>query len=135
MRNGHETMGMRQKWVGMVVLLVALLVTSAAPGDAWRGGRGFRHGGRGFFRPHVVFSIGPYWGAPYWGPYWGPYGYSSVVVTPLPQVYVQPAPQTSAPPPQAQPSWYYCEAPQGYYPYVQQCPGGWRPVTPTPPSP
>jgi len=30
-------------------------------------------------------------------------------------------------------SWYYCEHPQGYYPAVQQCPEGWRPVTPPPP--
>src|SRR2546428_12259210 len=30
--------------------------------------------------------------------------------------------------------WYYCANPQGYYPYVQQCPGGWRPVAPTPPD-
>ena len=73
MRNGHKATGLRQKWVGMVVLLVALLVTSAAPGETWRGGRGFRHGGHGFFRPHVVFSIGPYWG-PYWGPYLPPSG-------------------------------------------------------------
>lgn len=28
---------------------------------------------------------------------------------------------------------YYCEEAKAYYPYVQQCPGGWRQVTPTPP--
>jgi len=138
MRNGHEATGMQQKWMRIVVILAVLLVTSTAPGQAWRGGHGFRHGGHGFFRPSIVFPIGPFW-APYWGPYWEPYGYPAVVVTPPPQVYVQPAPQTSVQPPpaqpSAQPSWYYCEDPQGYYPYVQQCPGGWRPVAPTPPSP
>ena len=145
MHNEHGATGRRQKWIGMVVLLAVLLVTSAEPGYAWRGGRGFRHAGHGFrhgrhvfIRPHVVFPIGPFW-TPYWGPYWEPYGYPSVVVTPVPQVYVQPVPPTSVPPPPApqpaQPSWYYCEEPQGYYPYVQQCPSGWRPVAPTPPSP
>lgn len=29
-------------------------------------------------------------------------------------------------------SWYYCQDPQGYYPYVQQCNGPWQPVPPTP---
>ncbi|MBI3265029.1 MAG: hypothetical protein HYZ58_18030 [Acidobacteria bacterium] len=125
---------MRQKWLSIVVILVALLVTSAMPGDAWRGGPGYWHGARVFIRPHIVFPIGPFF-----APYWAPYGYSSVVVTPPPQVYVQPAPPTSVQPPpaqpSAQPSWYYCENPRGYYPYVQQCPGGWQPVAPTPPSP
>ena len=151
MCNGHKATGMRQKWLGIGVILVALLVTSAVPGHAWRGGHGghgFRHGGHGhwhgwhgYYRPSVVFSVGPYW-APYWDPYWA-YGYPPAVATVPPQVYVQPAPQTPAQPgleqspvqPYGQPSWYYCDDPQGYYPYVQQCPGGWRPVAPTPPSP
>jgi hypothetical protein len=25
-------------------------------------------------------------------------------------------------------SWYYCQNPPGYYPYVQNCKGQWRPV-------
>jgi hypothetical protein len=111
-------------------------VTSAVPGDA-RSGHGhqgfghgrhhFGHGGHGFLGPRFGVSI---W--PYWDPYWTPYG-SPPVVTPPPQVYVQPAPEAPVQPPPAQSSWYYCENPPGYYPYVQQCPGGWRPVAPTPP--
>ena len=31
-------------------------------------------------------------------------------------------------------SWYYCNNPPGYYPYVQQCRGPWRAVDPTPPG-
>jgi hypothetical protein len=27
--------------------------------------------------------------------------------------------------------WAYCQSPQGYYPYVTECPGGWLPVAPT----
>jgi len=40
------------------------------------------------------------------------------------------------PPPSSTPSqyWAYCQDPEGYYPYVQDCPGGWIPVVPTPPA-
>lgn len=30
--------------------------------------------------------------------------------------------------------WYYCEDPQGYYPYVQHCRVPWQPVPPAPPD-
>ena len=30
--------------------------------------------------------------------------------------------------------WYYCQDPQGYYPYVESCPSGWTRVIPTPPE-
>ena len=29
--------------------------------------------------------------------------------------------------------WYYCEQTRGYYPYVKECPGGWKRVPPAPP--
>jgi hypothetical protein len=137
------TMGTGQKCAGMILLLVALLVISAVPGTAGRGGHGFKghgfsgHGFRGshwsrgtrvFIRPSIIVPFGAYG-----GPYWEPYAYPPVVVAPAPRVYVQPSPPVVAqlpPPPQY---WYYCDASQAYYPYVQQCPGGWRPVTPTPP--
>jgi hypothetical protein len=44
---------------------------------------------------------------------------------PAPVVVQAPPPQEGAPPAQ---SWYYCDNPQGYYPYVQACASGWRPV-------
>jgi hypothetical protein len=31
--------------------------------------------------------------------------------------------------------WAYCRSPQGYYPYVSECPAGWLPVAPTSPPP
>ena len=31
------------------------------------------------------------------------------------------------------PYWYYCDAPKGYYPYVQSCSAGWRQVPTMPP--
>ena len=53
-----------------------------------------------------------------------------VVVAPPPPQAPVPAPAVQATPPT--PSWYYCHNPQGYYPYVQQCPSGWQPVAITP---
>jgi hypothetical protein len=130
------TMRTRQKWAGIIVMLGALLCTSSGVGHTWGGGHGF--GGHGFHHgfhdfghfhhfdhfhrfggPRIGIGIGPFW-----GPYWDPYAYPPVVVQSPPPVVVQPSP------PQA--SWYHCDNPEGYYPYVQQCPGGWRPVAPTP---
>jgi hypothetical protein len=136
-------MGTQQKWAGILLMLTVLLLAGVGPGQAWQGGHGWHGGGwhgggwHGGPRVGIGIGIGPFWG-PYWGPYWGgywspyAYGYPPVVTVPSTQVYVQPsAPGTAQPPPAA--SWYYCDNPQGYYPYVQQCPGGWRAVAPTPP--
>jgi hypothetical protein len=127
-------MATRQKWMGMIVILAMLFLGSAGPGYAWQGGW---HGGGWWGGPRVGIGIGvgPFWG-PYWGPYWGsyayPYVYPPVVTVPSTQVYVQPsAPAAAQPPPPAY--WYYCDDARGYYPYVQQCPGGWQAVAPTPP--
>ena len=29
--------------------------------------------------------------------------------------------------------WYFCTKPQGYYPYIKRCPGGWLKVVPSAP--
>ncbi|MBI3329563.1 MAG: hypothetical protein HYZ81_23020 [Nitrospinae bacterium] len=124
MRDGHDATGTRRKWMGMSVLLAVLLVASAVPGHTWQGMGGFR-GTHHRFRHARVFITGSFV-VPF-GPVWALYAYPPVVVAPPAPVYVQP----SAPPPP--PYWYACDDPQGYYPYVQQCPGGWRQVSPTPP--
>ena len=98
-----------RRWV--VLLLIALLMLSAVPAHAWRGYWGHRV----FVAPRVVVPVVPFW---------PPYVYPPAVVQSPPPVVIQPSP------PQA--SWYHCDNPRGYYPYVQQCPGGWRPVAPTP---
>jgi hypothetical protein len=138
MSHGHKAIGRRQQWVGIIGLLAVLLFASAVPGYAWRGRHGF--GGHGFHRfhrfggPHIGIGIGigPFWG-PYWGwgPYWAPYHYPypPAVVQPAPPVYVQLSPPVSTPPPPQY--WYAWDNPKGYYPYVQQCSGGWRPVAPS----
>jgi hypothetical protein len=87
-------------------------------------------------RVSLGFTFGPYWG-PYWGPAWYPapmYYPPAVVVAsppPGPVQYVERSDQQ-----QALPSgyWYYCETSRGYYPYVKECPSGWKAVSPTPPS-
>jgi hypothetical protein len=53
---------------------------------------------------------------------------------PLPYYYDYPPAYypTVAPPQQGY--WYFCPSANAYYPYVQQCPEGWQPVVPQPPS-
>jgi hypothetical protein len=133
----------RQSWVGVFVLIAVLLLISTVPGHADYGrygytGYGYRcyghsghwHKGHWHRRLHrsrgVRVFISPGLVVPF-GAYWGPYPAASVVITPPPRVYV------IEPPPPPPHYWYYCDAAQAYYPYVHQCPGGWRQVVPTPP--
>jgi hypothetical protein len=69
-----------------------------------------------------------YWGYPY--PYYYP-PYPAYYPPPQGAPSQAPAQATGAPPQQF---WYYCDNPQGYYPYVQNCSSAWRQVAPTPPS-
>lgn len=140
-------MGRLERAVCAFLAIFALVLLVAAPvgardgghGGGWHGG----HGGGGWhgggwhggghrtywypsFRVVVPFAWGP---APLWGPgWWGPpypaYPYPpagrTVVVQPPAPTYVQQEPQY----------WYYCRSPEGYYPYVESCPGGWLTVVP-----
>lgn len=79
---------------------------------------------------------GAWWGPGYWGPRYGydyppPYygGYPPAYVAPAPPVYVE----RDAPPQPVEPVWWYwCGEANAYYPYVKECPGGWRRVPPQP---
>ena len=75
----------------------------------------------------------------YWGVGW-PYGYYGgwpyvgwpyypLAAAQSPPAYNQSAQRYSY-------YWYYCQDPQGYYPYIKNCPGGWITVVPkmTPPN-
>ncbi len=77
-----------------------------------------------------------WYGPPYYAPYYGYYGYYGPPAYPYPPVYTAPPVQYVLPPVQQGPPpvqyWYYCNRPQGYYPYVTACPGGWRQVQPKP---
>ena len=103
-----------------------LLVGLAEVGEA-------RHGGhyRGHGHYHGHFWIGaPFWLATPWAyPVWhAPRYYQAppVVIERQAPTYIQPEPLY----------WYHCQDPQGYYPYIRQCPGGWQKVVPSaPPAP
>jgi hypothetical protein len=117
-----------------LMLLAGISVSGTALADRGHGGRG-----------HV--GIGVYLGTPYLypyylypSPYYYPYSYyPPVVVTPAqPPVYIeqpesQSAPQDVAPSAREEYYWYHCDKPEGYYPYIKACPGGWQKVEPTPP--
>ncbi|HXM81509.1 MAG TPA: hypothetical protein VN929_06245 [Burkholderiales bacterium] len=112
------------KVIVAVLALVAGAMT-ASSAFAWH------HGG-----PRVSFGFNfgfpGYWPGPYYAPYYYPPAYYPVpvaVAPAAPPVYVE----RSDPAPQQQGMWYYCEQTRGYYPYVQECPGGWRQVPPAPP--
>ena len=124
-------MGTRQKWMAILVMLAGLLLLGADLGYTDRGGHGYR-GHRGHHHhhhrfhhrhrgPRVGIGIGLGLGT-FWGPDWPYYAYPPVVVAPPPVVVQPSSPQY----------WYYCDSAQAYYPYVAQCPSGWRAVSPTP---
>lgn len=98
-------------------------------------------------RPHVDIVIGAPWPRPYYhGPRYGYPGYGwgypyPPVVIPPPVIYSPPAPTVyiERPPEPGQPAateqplagyWYWCADPQGWYPNVGECAGGWQPVPP-----
>ena len=95
--------------------------------DHWRGGYWHhgRHGGRlgwwwvvgglWYFYPAAVY--------PYPDPYQPP-----VVMVERPPTVVAPAPVAPPAPVAAPQYWYYCQNPQGYYPYVAQCGSLWQKV-------
>jgi hypothetical protein len=137
-------------FLGIGVLLCAITLTVYA-GDrgSSHGGKGSYHGDKGSYYGgghyhggsswRTSIWIGPGWGGwtPWWGPAYYPYRYPyyypnypyypepPVVIQQQPPVYVQPEEQY----------WYYCQNPEGYYPYIKKCPGGWLKVVPsTPPD-
>lgn len=87
---------------------------------AWRGYHG------GWYGHYYPWGPRFYWGGSiFLGPPWYPYGYYT-----SPPVVAQPPPVYAEPEQPQQNYWYYCQKPQGYYPYVQRCPGGWMKVVP-----
>ncbi len=121
----------------VIVVVFALLLVSGVPGQAFDRGGHWGGGWRG------GVWIGPGWGWGWdpwlWGPPYYPYydGYNPYYASP--PVVVQQQPQQYVQQPQQQEEqnyWYFCGNPQGYYPYVKKCPGGWMKVVPrsTPPD-
>lgn len=108
-------------------------------GGGFRGG-GFHGGGfhgghehhEGHLRGSIFFGPAFFWpgyGAPFDDPFYS-YPPAPTMIEP-PPVYIEKGDGNS--PPDADTSgqlWYYCEAAGAYYPYVRECPGGWKAVTP-----
>lgn len=118
------------KYLKLIVAILVLMI--AATGSAWAD--------HGRFRSHVFVGVGvgPYWDPWYYYPppayYYPPPVYyypPPPVVYASPPVYVE---RARSPAPSANNYWYYCAASKRYYPYVTECPGGWRRVAPTPPD-
>jgi hypothetical protein len=121
----------------IVVLLLAIPLYGYSGGRSFAGERGGGHGwgghsGHGFYWGGTIV-LGPWYPAGPWYPYgpFYPYPYYAappVIIQQQPPVYFQ----------QQQPEsnyWYYCQNPQGYYPYIKSCPGGWMKVVPETPKP
>ena len=100
-------------------------------GIGWNGGGRWDHGWHGGHYGWWYIDGGLWTAYPYY-----PYGYYPYYAYPAPYGYVppeSPAVNSNLPPPPQ--NWYYCDAARGYYPYVQTCPGGWRPVAAQPAPP
>lgn len=126
-------------------------VAVAARGHGGHGGGGWGWGlgigvvtgtviGAELANPYYPYSYYPYsyYPRPYYSPPYPYYAYPPVAVVPQPpsvyiehgssqQAYQQPAPQPGY-------YWYHCNNPDGYYPYVKECPSGWQKVSPQPPA-
>lgn len=114
-----------------LLLLVILLFGAGTSGGAFA--EHFYHGAR--LRVYVGPPVDWAWHYPppsYYYPY--PYYYPPVIMAPsAPPVYIEQGQASEAEQPPVQPQaqsnyWYYCNNPDGYYPYIKQCPGGWKKV-------
>ncbi|HSH86652.1 MAG TPA: hypothetical protein VK958_05305 [Methylophilus sp.] len=143
---------MKKKFSLLAGVLVSLALISNIAQAHPPGHRGWRGGGVGVYigGPYPFYAPPPAFAYSYGYPYAYPYAYSppQVIVTqpPQPQVYIEQGNGNVAQPSQSTPAqtapsaensqgyWYYCEQSDSYYPYVKECPAGWKQVTPTPPS-
>lgn len=132
--------------------------------DHWDGDRDHWHGDRDDWHGHVYWRADirlfprydwdtwrhGYWYHGWYGSRWGwwwlaggVWFYYPAPIYPYPDPYVPgtvtvvnttPAPPPAPSQPPTVQYWYHCSAPDGYYPYVSQCPGGWTKVPATPPG-
>ena len=80
------------------------------------------------------YGYGGYGGYAGYAGYAPNYGYAPVVAVPaVPPVYIQQQEIVQVPPQASAANyWHYCRNPEGYYPYVKNCPDGWMQVAPQP---
>ena len=125
------------KYIALTLFLSILSTTVLAHGHRHSHlSIGLGYYGSGFYGGYGLGGYGYGYGFGY--PFYYPpaYAYPPTVVVPTtPPVYIQQ--QQALPVQPAQPQtnyWYYCQNPDGYYPYVKNCPGGWLQVAPQPPG-
>ena len=100
------------------------------------GRHGHGHGGGPWRGPLLAGTAGGFIGG--W-PVWYPLGDESPYIVP-PPAYSPPMTEDFSPSPYMRQDlpleyWYYCRSPQGYYPFVGECPDGWIQVLPQPGPP
>lgn len=127
----------------LVLILFAVMLSGSALAQHRGHGHGHSH------RPNVYFGLS--YGFPIYAPRYFPAPYYAYPGYPVPApAYIYPpavirysAPtvyiergvvQAEPAPSQAANDWYYCAASQAYYPYVNECPGGWQRVPAQPPA-
>jgi hypothetical protein len=127
-----------KKAVCLVLVVSVLLFAITIPGYARDGGHfrssghfrgsGHFHGGGIWFVPGWG-GWGPWWWGPqYYYPYYPYYSEPPVVIQQQPPAYAEPSPQ-----PEEQYYWYFCQDPEGYYPYIKKCHKRWLKVIPPAP--
>lgn len=87
----------------------------------------------GFFGPSLYGYRTFGYTDPFFTPY---YTYPRTVVAPAPPrppAYIQQ--QTPQRAESITSYWHYCKDPEGYYPHIKDCPGGWLRVAPQPTTP
>ena len=115
---------MKSKKIVLAVMLLLMGAMATESAFAWH---------RGGPRVSIGFGFGyPYYSYPYYAPYYYPPYYAAPVVVERAPVYVEQPAAPRAQPQQPSGSWYYCNESGAYYPYVQECAGGWQRVAPTP---
>ncbi len=133
---------MKRLVLGLMVVVLSL--GWAGPSEAGRGGRG--HGGShhgSHYGGHRGGHHGGHYGGHYYRSghhdyYWGSlllYGapYLLSLLPPYPARVPVAAPAVTTDYVEQSSYWYYCTDPEGYHPYVRDCPGGWMQVVPSGP--
>jgi hypothetical protein len=106
-----------------VAITLLLMAAAAAGQNAWAD-RGHHFHSRG--------RVGVFIGAPLFWPWYYPptyYPEPTVIAVPTsPPVYIERSDEEAGA--DASAYWYRCDRPRGYYPYVKECPNGWRKEVP-----
>ncbi len=132
----------------LAVLVAGALAMTGTPvlARGHGGGHGFSHGGFHGARSgrahsggvhfggfsHSRARVGVFIGAPLYSYSYFPYhsaAYAPLYTAPLATEYIEREPESRSP----NDYWYYCPGSKTYYPYVNQCSGGWQTVEPLQP--